>query len=82
MVCRSYPEADQQAEPGQAHPSRVQEVGGAAIQQSWTRDNFLASRQRQRVNGIELQGQEKIKNVTVSVFRLSSHNEYTVVMMQ
>ena len=31
--------------------------------QSWASDNFLASRQRQRDNVIEPQGQEKIRKI-------------------
>ena len=31
--------------------------------QSWERDNFVASRQRQRDNVIELQGQEKLEKM-------------------
>ena len=31
--------------------------------QSWVRDNFLASRQRQRYNVIEPPGQEKIRKI-------------------
>ena len=33
------------------------------VQQSWTRDNFLASRQRQRDNVIEPRGQEKSRKI-------------------
>ena len=35
----------------------------AAPLHSWTRDNFIVSRQRQRDNVIEPQGPEKIRNI-------------------
>ena len=48
--------------------------------QSWARDNILALRQRQRVNGIEFHGQKKFEKCYVPVSRWSSHNEYSAIM--
>ena len=42
----------------------------------WTRDHFLASRQRQRNNVLEHQLQENLKHFKNSVSKCGSHTEY------
>ena len=44
--------------------------------QSWARDRFFASRQRQRDNVRTVVRRKKKENVKASVYTWSSHNEY------